>query len=276
MLRFRMTGSLIALVAWSALSAAADVAIIGHGRDPDRDRNQPITVEPYTLVRLAVSGLDDKAGVRWRVRPVAHAGVADWATPTNVRAVIFVAPPGKYQVSVIYVQMADGGALMIDELDVDLVIRGDSPAPPTPPTPPTPPNPEPNPSPGPRPDPELVASYRQALTEDERAAPALGWKAENVRADAARLAAVFADAASLLDLRDPNIAPRTWADLQRQLMAASQAKRIAPIPYLKAVRTINATVVGEYRDSEVITDDMRRDFQTKFRRIAAALAEASR
>lgn len=142
--------------------------------------------------------------------------------------------------------------------------------------PPVDPNVDPvTPEPDPRPAPsELVAKYKTALTADEAAAPGLGLTAAGVKPHAKALAAVYGDAAAMLDINDPNTSPKTWKDLQVKLVNLSRSRQIPPPLYLEATRAVNGDWCGAYNDSEAITPEFRKKIQAKFREVSGALAEA--
>lgn len=92
-----------------------------------------------TLVRLKAGGdlAGAKNGLIWRVSP--SAGVSRATSPRGLLE--WVAPPGRYDVTLLGVAVADG-SVQLDEATVTVTIGGTPPAPPAPPgPPPAPPGP---------------------------------------------------------------------------------------------------------------------------------------
>jgi hypothetical protein len=117
----------------AVLAAAAGLA-------PAAEIAGPRAVEPYRLVRLTAADVGPKTGVLWRVR---GPGQVDYATPRKGRELVFVAPPGKYTVSLLTVKTTAAGP-ELDEVETEVVIGIPDPMPPTP-TPPAPVPPAPQP-----------------------------------------------------------------------------------------------------------------------------------
>jgi hypothetical protein len=105
--------------------AMGEVRIIGEGKVP-----------PYTLVRLRAEGVDNKAGLVWRVYP--SKGVSRASTGKGLLE--FVAPPGSYEVELLAITVGTDNAVNVDEGRLTVTI-GDAPPP------------GPGPGPGPEPDP---------------------------------------------------------------------------------------------------------------------------
>lgn len=111
-------------------------------------------IAPYRVVRLKAVGVPAKAGVIWKVRPLAAdapANAVDWVGRQNVREPEWVAPPGQYRVELSVGSMGADGTMALDYTEV-IVTIGQAPQPP--PVPPVPPGPvPPGPTPGPAPIP---------------------------------------------------------------------------------------------------------------------------
>jgi hypothetical protein len=121
----------------------------------------------------------------------------------------------------------------------------------------------------PTPDAVLVAKFKNALAADIAAN-------QGAKGTAAALAVVFDSGASLLDLNDPAIAPRTVGELYTKMVNASVAKGIPRLPYLKATRAVVDANLPILNGMTELTPALKADFQTKYRAVAAALAEASK
>ena len=110
----------------------------------------PTAVEPYKIVRIRAVNLPAKAGVLWEVDP--EDAPLDYATTPSRDRLEFVAPPGRYSVRVLIIQMGEDGVILPLKLRHTVTIGKPGPGPdPTPPGPnppdPTPPGPTPGPAP---------------------------------------------------------------------------------------------------------------------------------
>lgn len=81
---------------------------------------------PYTLVRLSADGLDEKAGLLWRVYPMVDRAT----TPRGVLE--FVAAPGEYRVELLAITQKDG-VIDVKEAFKIVTIEGKEPEKPAPP-----------------------------------------------------------------------------------------------------------------------------------------------
>jgi hypothetical protein len=127
----------LAILACVVGLVTADPTIVG----PDK-------VEPYKLVRQKIDGLEGKANVVWDVQPFAK---VDLATDKRNPELIFVAPPGKYEILLIAITVDKDGASVPSILRKTVVV-GNAPDP----------GPEPGPEPGPTPDPDNPAPIPEA------------------------------------------------------------------------------------------------------------------
>jgi hypothetical protein len=193
-MRHAACGILVAVLAAAAgLAPAAEIA-------------GPRAVEPYRLVRLTAADVGPKTGVLWRVR---GPGPVDFATPRKGRELVFVAPPGKYTVSLLTVKTTAAGP-ELDEVETEVVVGIPDPMPPKP-VPPTPPDPV-------KPDGEL--GLRKASRDGAgKVAGAAAHRAALAKANRSHASAVAAGAfpdapAYLAGWRDANKAsgadPAAW------------------------------------------------------------------
>lgn len=142
------------------------------------------------------------------------------------------------------------------------------------PQPPPKPDPEPIPPPKPKPpepetpDAELLAKLKTAVAKDQLAGSA--------KAKAADMAAVYGDVADLLALKDPAVAPKTVGEMYSKAFTMSVDKKIPRRPYLAAVRDVIEEYLGSADGEAPLTDELRKAFQSKYRAISVALAEASK
>lgn len=139
--------------------------------------------------------------------------------------------------------------------------------------PPDPPGPKPVPVPVPvppdAPDAQLVATFKLALDQDIVAN-------RGTKAHAADLAVVFDSGAALLDLGDPAIAPRTVGDLYSKMVLSSVAKGIPRLPYLQSTRAVVEANTPLLNGTTAMTPEIKGQFQAAYRKVAAALTEASK
>ncbi len=140
---------------------------------------------------------------------------------------------------------------------------------PVPPGPnPTPIPPAPVPTPGADVDPVLLAKLAAVLLLDV----AMGADKKK----AADLATVYDSGATLLTLKDPAVAPKTFGDLYAKSFAASVAKNIPRLPYLKETRTVIDAYIGQENGMAPMTDELRDKYRAKYAVVAATLAEATK
>lgn len=153
-------------------------------------------------------------------------------------------------------------------------IKVTDPSPPTPPpipppipppSPPVPPDPKPSPA-----DPVLTQKFKAAIDQDIKSG--LGTVAQ-----ASTLATVYTETANLLEgVQDPNIRPKTWADLVARTVNASVAKKVPRQPYLQSVRLVCSEILGSHQDETQLDATRMADAIARYRKIGINLSEASK
>lgn len=243
-------------------------ALVARGAEPKIEG--PKQVEPYKVVKLSVTGLDAKAGVLWKVRPLDPKNVPDFGLrgKRNLRDLEFVAPPGGYTVELTIVAppLGTGEAFSIDELTHPVTI-GDAPNPPTPgPNPPVPPAPVPDV------DAALSAKYKDALAADMK----LSYPSGGSKADALLLSEVYLFTADKLVSTNEADWPKTGEALFTAMKALVDARKIAPTPYLSNVRGVTGDTTGTVRYDESLDAAKRADFAAKLKKCGLALKDAAK
>lgn len=187
------------IVALAAGRAAADGLSI----------DGPEAVAPYRIVRLKASGVPDKAGVIWRVRPVAGTPTVDWASRQNTKNVEWVAPPGQYRVELTAATVAADGTVSLDYAE-RVVTIGDAPSPP--------PGPGPGPGPTPGPAPIPLPGFRVLMVVES---------ADLSKLPAAQVAVLTAaDVRAYLNAKcavGPNGVNREWRQWDKDVVTANEA-----------------------------------------------------
>jgi len=258
--------SVLLLVAVAGFAAADEPKIVG-----------PKQVDPFKVVKLSVTGLDAKAGVLWKVRPLDPKNVPDFGLrgKRNLRELEFVAPPGGYTVELTIVAppLGTGEAFSIDELlhavtigaPVDPVIP-DPVNPPGPPKPPVPPV-------VPDVDAATLAKYKAALDADAKAAFPAGGSKDN----AAKLADVYLFAAGKLASDNAADWPATVGKLFEVVATVSiSEKKVPRLPYFGAVRAVSSEVLGSGDSAATLDAAGRAEYAARFKKAGLALKEAAK
>lgn len=122
----------------------------------------PDTFVPYKIVKLKATGVPEKAGVVWKVRPVDRKVVVDFAGKVNTPDLGFVGPPGLYRVELNIAVLDKSGNTSLDFVERMIKI-GTGPNPPPDVDPDVDPVPDPDVDPTPDPTPKTVTSFRVIL-----------------------------------------------------------------------------------------------------------------
>lgn len=227
----------------------------------DSDAPLIVLASPAGLVRVT----EDTGPLKIRGRFVDGGGKVETRTFKGKHLfTVEAVGTGRVELLVVPVGATKEADVIRKTLDVD----AQNPIPPPKPVPPKPEPPKPDP-PAPAPDAALVAALKVALAKDIAAS-------NGTKAKAADLAVVFDSGASLLDLNDPAIAPKTVGELYTKMVLASVAKGIPRPPYLKETRGVIDANLPLLNGTTELTPALKADFQTKYRAVAAALTEASK
>lgn len=162
MRQFFLCGFLASLVALATPGAGHQVAVAVPRNQPAPAPKAEVTpiplgiggalqVEPYKIVRLTAQGVPPKAGKKWKIQPLdgSPPTSVDWATGRNVEKLEWVAPPGKYLVTLTAGWLGDDGLFNLDDAEVVVTIGVPQPMPPGPAPPGPGPAPQPTPADGP-------------------------------------------------------------------------------------------------------------------------------
>lgn len=201
----------------------------------------------FKMVRLSAAGVPDKGGVAWRVKPkfeTVPPVEVDWATPTNVKDVVWIGPPGKYDVLLITVG-PDGErtSVTIDEKSIE-ILQPDG-------KPPVPPGPD-------------LTALEKSLAD--------ALKADPDRALAVKLAEVFEAGATSTVPTAP-----TWGALFRGLEVMAGEKKVngKMMPAQEVIAAhLKSKLPWQKASEDIISKDQRTVAAAAFQEVAAAIRKA--